>query len=338
MGQVTSATIKMIRDHIARGEHPPITLREIGQLVAAWERGQPAASAEPAVWVAADTLYSAHPTCISSLAYMSQIDHDRGREYVPLAIINHHAAPVAQEPVCYLIRGKASHDEYIEDAHWAQRRKEQRMDAFSGEDETEIIPLYAAPVTAQAQHPDDAAVEAFAAAMKAKLAQKRAEGRGGWEDKTQCSQDDLSLMLRGHVSKGDPVDVANFCMMLHQRGERISSRDAASPSAQAQRVVNQQMTTAASDVLADTQRAIIEAAERRGYERAIAECAQDREDAERWRHIVRKVCAIGTSGSGYEFQVINLPRPLGNPMQGSVAQHFEDAIDADRAAKEADHA
>jgi hypothetical protein len=62
---------------------------------------QPAASAEPAVWVAADTLYSAHPTCISSLAYMSQIDHDRGREYVPLAIINHHAAPVAQGPVAW---------------------------------------------------------------------------------------------------------------------------------------------------------------------------------------------------------------------------------------------
>ena len=33
------------------------------------------------------------------------------------------------------------------------------------------------------------------------------------------------------------------------------------------------------EALADTQRAIIEAAERRGYERAIAECAQDLEDA-----------------------------------------------------------
>ncbi|WP_323016389.1 hypothetical protein [Castellaniella sp.] len=33
------------------------------------------------------------------------------------------------------------------------------------------------------------------------------------------------------------------------------------------------------EALADTQRAIIEAAEQRGYERAIAECTQDREDA-----------------------------------------------------------
>lgn len=89
-----------------------------------------------------------------------------------------------------------------------------------------------ANLAAQAQHPDDAAVDAFAAAMKTKLAQKRAEGRGGWEDKAQCSQDRLSLMLRGHVAKGDPVDVANFAMMLHQRGERISGHDAVSPSAQ----------------------------------------------------------------------------------------------------------
>lgn len=96
----------------------------------------------------------------------------------------------------------------------------------------------AAPVAAQAQHPDDAAVDRFAVAMKTKLAQKRAEGRSGWEDKGQCSQDRLSLMLRGHVAKGDPVDVANFAMMLHQRGERISGRDTASPSAQEYEVLD----------------------------------------------------------------------------------------------------
>lgn len=48
--------------------------------------------AEPAVWVAADTLNSPHPACISSLAYMSQLDKDRGREYVPL-----YATPVAAQ-------------------------------------------------------------------------------------------------------------------------------------------------------------------------------------------------------------------------------------------------
>jgi len=73
----------------------------------------------------------------------------------------------------------------------------------------------------RSQHPDDAAVDRFAAAMKEKLAKKRADGRGGWEDKTRCSQQFLSELLFGHVQKGDPVDVANLAMMLHQRGEGI---------------------------------------------------------------------------------------------------------------------
>lgn len=71
------------------------------------------------------------------------------------------------------------------------------------------------------KHPDDDAVDAFAAAMKAKLAEARTKGRGGWEDKQDCPQQRLSDMLRSHVEKGDPRDVANFCMFLHQRGEAI---------------------------------------------------------------------------------------------------------------------
>ena len=71
------------------------------------------------------------------------------------------------------------------------------------------------------QDPDDTAVDRFAAAMKAKLAKKRAEGRSGWDDKGRCSQEFLSRLLRDHVGKGDPVDVANLAMMLHQRGEVI---------------------------------------------------------------------------------------------------------------------
>lgn len=71
-------------------------------------------------------------------------------------------------------------------------------------------------------HPDDLAVDRFALAMKSKLAKKRAEGRGGWDRKDECSQQYLSILLRGHVCKGDPVDVANLAMMLHQRGEVIT--------------------------------------------------------------------------------------------------------------------
>lgn len=71
-------------------------------------------------------------------------------------------------------------------------------------------------------HPDDMAVNRFASAMKSKLAKKRSEGRGGWQNKDECSADFLSKLLREHVEKGDPIDVANIAMMLHQRGERIT--------------------------------------------------------------------------------------------------------------------
>ena len=72
------------------------------------------------------------------------------------------------------------------------------------------------------QHPDDVAVDLFATAMKAKLKKSReVKGRSGWEDPNTVSAVSLSNELVRHCDKGDPVDVANFCMMLHQRGERI---------------------------------------------------------------------------------------------------------------------
>lgn len=67
---------------------------------------------------------------------------------------------------------------------------------------------------------DDDAVDCFAAAMKKKLADARKKGRGGWQS---CSQDDLSRMLREHVNKGDPRDVANFCMFLWSLGYGIAA-------------------------------------------------------------------------------------------------------------------
>lgn len=69
-------------------------------------------------------------------------------------------------------------------------------------------------------HPDDVAVDALAHAMKAKLARQRARGYGGWN--TDCTQQRLTELLRAHVEKGDPVDVANFCAFLAARGEGIS--------------------------------------------------------------------------------------------------------------------
>lgn len=72
------------------------------------------------------------------------------------------------------------------------------------------------------QHPDDAAVDRFAAAMKAKLAAAREKGRGGWDDPEACSVEFLADLLVGHIGKkGNPgnfEDIANLAMMLHQRG------------------------------------------------------------------------------------------------------------------------
>lgn len=74
-----------------------------------------------------------------------------------------------------------------------------------------VMPFHdCAPHPAQ-PHPDDVAVDRFAAAMKDKLSKAREKGRGGWET---CPPEDLSRMLREHVEKGDPRDVANFAMML----------------------------------------------------------------------------------------------------------------------------
>lgn len=69
------------------------------------------------------------------------------------------------------------------------------------------------------QHSDDLAVDKFAAAMKEKLAQARTKGRCGWEE---CDPAHLSAMLYEHVQKGDPRDVANFCMFLWNLGRPIS--------------------------------------------------------------------------------------------------------------------
>lgn len=74
-------------------------------------------------------------------------------------------------------------------------------------------------------HPDDEAVDRFAIAMKEKLARKRDAGRCGWED---CSMIRLADMLVDHLDKGDPVDVANFAMMLfHREGVRSGNKNRA---------------------------------------------------------------------------------------------------------------
>jgi len=62
-------------------------------------------------------------------------------------------------------------------------------------------------------------VREFASAMLHKLEQKAREGRGGWNT-SACTNEFLARELVNHVLKGDPVDIANFCMMLYWRNGR----------------------------------------------------------------------------------------------------------------------
>lgn len=69
---------------------------------------------------------------------------------------------------------------------------------------------------------DAKAVNRFAIAMKAKMAAARKKGRAGWDNKDLCSGAELAAQLVAHLYKdnaGTFEDVANFAMMLHQRGE-----------------------------------------------------------------------------------------------------------------------
>lgn len=101
----------------------------------------------------------------------------------------------------------------------------------SGDFDLEHLPhglqLYLSATPQKPQHPDEYAIERFAAAMKGKMEKSREKGRGGWDDPQQCSVQLLAVMLCEHVLKGDPIDVANFCMMIHQRGAIAELAEAA---------------------------------------------------------------------------------------------------------------
>jgi hypothetical protein len=79
-----------------------------------------------------------------------------------------------------------------------------------------------------AVHLDEWWVDLFAKEMKAKLENARAKGRGGWQD---CDPSDLSRMLCEHVEKGDPRDVANFCMFLWALRSPIVAASTSAPIA-----------------------------------------------------------------------------------------------------------
>lgn len=114
------------------------------------------------------------------------------------------------EGLCNMLEIAAHHPATEGLKEWSLRMAEKEIEA--GCDIIAGVP--------DSYEPDDIAVDRFAAAMKEKMAAARAKGRGGWEGPT-CNAQLLSDMLRDHVAKGDPRDVANFCMMLWNRGEAI---------------------------------------------------------------------------------------------------------------------
>jgi len=79
---------------------------------------------------------------------------------------------------------------------------------------------------------DENGVDALARAMKEKLHAKRLEGYGGWNKPDECTVEHLAKLLLDHLPKGDPVDIANFAMMLFNRdgGADALRAEAASPA------------------------------------------------------------------------------------------------------------
>ncbi len=77
-------------------------------------------------------------------------------------------------------------------------------------------------LSGESQHSDDLAVDRFASAMKAKLAKKRGQGFGGWNDPEECHIDYLVSLLTQQIHERavlDPVDIGNFAMMIFNRPE-----------------------------------------------------------------------------------------------------------------------
>ena len=74
--------------------------------------------------------------------------------------------------------------------------------------------------TAVEQHPDDEAVDKFAAAMHARMTECRLKGKEGWDDPERCPPEYLEGLLDRALLADKWVDVANFAMMLWARGEK----------------------------------------------------------------------------------------------------------------------
>lgn len=67
-------------------------------------------------------------------------------------------------------------------------------------------------------HNDDIAVAQFSSKMHYRMEQARKAGARGWNDPSSCSPMTLAGLLIKNAYEGDFVSVANYAMMLDQRG------------------------------------------------------------------------------------------------------------------------
>jgi len=65
---------------------------------------------------------------------------------------------------------------------------------------------------------DEATIDMFATAMKHKMRLSAATGRSGWQ---HVPEEDLWNGLHSHISKNDPVDIANYAMMIWASRSRV---------------------------------------------------------------------------------------------------------------------
>lgn len=85
-------------------------------------------------------------------------------------------------------------------------------------------PVYA--LVPDIRHKDDVAIDEFAEVMKTRMAEARSKGRCGWDDKSACTDQSLAEALIVNLVSAHPhayEDIANFAMMLHQRGASVES-------------------------------------------------------------------------------------------------------------------
>lgn len=142
-----------------------------------------------------------------------------GRECKPHIVYT--TPPVSQEKAnwCEYVAGMVDHWVRTDEYDSIKADEDRCTKAIAGIIERRLWALKREAIQEQT-HPDDAAVDKFAARMKWKLARARDKGRAGWQD-PWWTPEQISQALREHVKKGDPLDVANYCMFLVERGAGI---------------------------------------------------------------------------------------------------------------------